>query len=296
MRLLVCLLAVAALWPAGARASMRCYGAAARDPLHPCFNARLRYRVDPRPALAPRERGAPCARERSDGFAVPCAFGAPARRARRTFALIGDSHAAHWRTALAAVAAAKRWRGFALTRNSCPFTSARQSFAPPFAVACERFAHDVADWLAHHPAVDTVFVAGETSAAGPFAAAEQGYLDAWQTLPASVHRVVVLRDTPTARADVLSCVSRATRRHQSPGLACAQPVATALPPDPAMAAAAQAGSPRVQPIDLTRFFCDAADCYPVVGGVLVYLDQNHLTPLFAGTLAPYLRRAIDHLK
>jgi hypothetical protein len=33
-----------------------------------------------------------------------------------------------------------------------------------------------------------------------------------------------------------------------------------------------------------------------VGGVLVYLDQNHLTPWFAGTLAPYLRRAIDHLK
>jgi hypothetical protein len=295
VRLIVSLLAAAALWPAAAHASVRCYGAAARDPAHPCFNAQLRYRVDPRPALAARERGAPCARQPSDGFAVPCAFGASARRARRTFALIGDSHAAHWRTALAAVAAAERWRGFALTRNSCPFSAARRPFAQPVVVECTRFARDVADWLTRHPAVDTVFVAEETSPAEPFAEAVQGYLAAWQTLPASVQRVVVLRDTPTARAGVLRCVSRATRRHRPPGPACAQPIAAALPPDPAVAAAAQAGSPRFQTIDLTSFFCDA-DCFPVVGGVLVYLDQNHLTPLFVSTLAPYLRRAVDRLK
>jgi hypothetical protein len=296
VRRLVPLLAAAALWPAAAHASVRCYGAAARDPAHPCFNAKLRYRVDPRPALAARERGAPCARQPVDGFAAPCAFGVPEPTAQREFALIGDSHAAHWRTALARVAAAERWRGFAVTRNGCPFSSARRSFAQPAAVECTRFAHDVADWLAHHPAVDTVFVAEETSAAEPFADAVQGYLDAWRTLPASVQRVVVLRDTPTARAGVLGCVSRAMRRHRAPGPACAQPVAAALAPDPAVAAAAQEGSPRFETIDLTRFFCDPADCFPVVGGVLVYLDQNHLTPRFAGTLAPYLRRAIDHLK
>jgi hypothetical protein len=30
----------------------------------------------------------------------------------------------------------------------------------------------------------------------------------------------------------------------------------------------------------------------VVGGVLVYKDENHLTPLFARTLGPYLLRAV----
>jgi hypothetical protein len=296
VRLLVGLLAAAALWPAAAHASVRCYGAAARDPAHPCVNAKLRYRVDPRPGLAAHEHGAPCARQPVDGFAAPCAFGVPQPAALREFALIGDSHAAHWRTALAGVARAERWRGFALTRNSCPFSAAPRSFAQPAAVDCARFSHDVADWLTRHPAVDTVFVAEETSPSEPFADAVQGFMAAWQTLPASVQRVVILRDTPTARPDVLRCVSRATRRHRAPGTACAQPIAAALPPDPAVAAAAQEGSPRFQTIDLTRFFCDAADCFPVVGGVLVYLDQNHLTPLFAGTLAPYLRRAIDHLK
>jgi SGNH domain (fused to AT3 domains) len=130
----------------------------------------------------------------------------------------------------------------------------------------------------------------------PFAAAAQSYVDAWKTLPASVRRVVVIRDTPTARPDVLSCVSRAARRHERPGPACAQPLILTLAPDPAVAAVQQERSVRFQSVDLTDFFCDRENCFPVVGGVLVYLDQNHLTPLFVSTLAPYLRRAVDRLK
>jgi hypothetical protein len=95
---------------------------------------------------------------------------------------------------------------------------------------------------------------------------------------------------------VLSCVSRAARRHQRPGVACQAPRGLALAPDPAVAAAQQEHSARFQSVDLTDFFCDRANCFPVVGGVLVYLDQNHLTPLFVSTLAPYLRRAVDRLK
>jgi SGNH domain (fused to AT3 domains) len=298
VRRLVLALAVLALWPGTAHAAPRCYGAASRDAAHPCANARLRYRVDPKPSLAAHEHGAPCTRQKADGLAQPCAFGAPAGRARRTFALIGDSHAAHWRTALAAVAKAKRWRGFALTRNSCPFSSAGRPLPEPYASQCERFKHDVAHWLAHHPAVHTVFVAQEVSdvAPVPFAAAAQSYVDEWRTLPASVRRVVVIRDTPTTRPDVLRCVSRAAARHQRPDTACEQPLIVALAPDPAVAAARQEDSVRFQSVDLTGFFCDRADCFPVVGGVLVYLDQNHLTPLFVSTLAPYLRRAVDRLK
>jgi hypothetical protein len=297
-RLLLLLLAAAALWPGTAQAAPRCYGAASRDPAHRCSNSALRYRVDPKPSLAARERGAPCTRQRADGLAQPCAFGVSAGRARKTFALIGDSHAAHWRTALAALAKQKRWRGFALTRNSCPFSTAGRPLPEPYASQCTRFKRDVAHWLARHPTVRTVFLAQEVGdvAPVPFAAAAQSYVDAWKTLPASVRRVVVIRDTPTARADVLSCVGRAVSRHQRPDTACRQPLLLALAPDPAVAAVRQEDSVRFQSVDLTGFFCDRANCFPVVGGVLVYLDQNHLTPLFVSTLAPYLRRAVDRLK
>jgi hypothetical protein len=298
VRWLVLLLAAAAVWPGAAQARERCYGAAARDPAHPCANPKLRYRADPKPSRVSQERGAPCTRQPADGLAEPCAFGASARRARSTFALIGDSHAAHWRTALTALAAAKRERGYALTRNSCPFSTAGRPLPEPYASQCTRWKRDVARWLARHPAVRTVFVAQEVNdiAPVPFAAAAQSYVDQWKTLPASVRRVVVIRDSPSTREDVLSCVSRATAHRRPPGPACAQPVGVALPPDPAVAAAALERSARFQSVDLTPFFCDRASCFPVVGGVLVYLDQNHLAPLFVRTLAPYLRRAVDRLK
>jgi hypothetical protein len=231
-----------------------------------------------------------------------CAFGVPKSRARATFALVGDSHAAHWRTALAAVAASKHWRGYALTRNSCPFSAAGRPLPEPYASQCTRWKRDVAHWLAAHPSVRTVFVAQEVSdvdtagAPDPFAAATQSYVTEWKTLPKSVRRVVVIRDTPTTRTDVLACVSHAVGRRQPPGSTCSVPEPFALPQDPAVAAAALEHSVRFQSIDLTDFFCDGAACFPVVGGVLVYLDQNHLTPRFTGTLAPYLRRSIDRLK
>jgi hypothetical protein len=46
-------------------------------------------------------------------------------------------------------------------------------------------------------------------------------------------------------------------------------------------------------IDLTPFFCSSKQCFPVVGGVLVHKDQDHLTQNFSRTLGPYIGRAVD---
>ena len=54
-------------------------------------------------------------------------------------------------------------------------------------------------------------------------------------------------------------------------------------------------SPRVQTVDLTRFFCDARLCYPVVGGVLVLRDNTHVTGAFSASLGPYLLQAVNRL-
>jgi hypothetical protein len=54
-------------------------------------------------------------------------------------------------------------------------------------------------------------------------------------------------------------------------------------------------SPRVQSIDLSHFFCGVLSCYPVVGGVLVHKDINHITRLFAETLAPFILRDVRQL-
>jgi hypothetical protein len=60
-------------------------------------------------------------------------------------------------------------------------------------------------------------------------------------------------------------------------------------------AASAIAAPRGDVIDLTRFQCSTRFCFPVVGGVLVHKDVDHITRTFARTLAPYLLRQFDRL-
>ncbi|WP_460915618.1 SGNH hydrolase domain-containing protein [Plantactinospora veratri] len=53
--------------------------------------------------------------------------------------------------------------------------------------------------------------------------------------------------------------------------------------------------PRVGLIDLTPAICPGRRCAPVIGGVLVYRDNQHLTASYAATLAPRLRSALDRI-
>jgi hypothetical protein len=128
-----------------------------------------------------------------------------------------------------------------------------------------------------------------------FDTAVAGYVAAWGALPPTVRHIVVLRDTPYVGTGTGACVERAIARHQQAGLVCAVPRRRALHSDPQVAAAGQVG-PRATVVDLTRFFCGARVCYPVVGGVLVYQDTNHMTRDYSATLGPYLGREFDRLR
>jgi hypothetical protein len=45
-------------------------------------------------------------------------------------------------------------------------------------------------------------------------------------------------------------------------------------------------------LDLTELFCPDGFCAPVIGNVLVYHDNSHITVAYARTLAPFLGEAI----
>ncbi|MFL5580787.1 MAG: SGNH hydrolase domain-containing protein [Gemmatimonadaceae bacterium] len=298
---LALLAAAAVAVPAPALETARCVGAAARDPEHPgCHVSPLAVFPAPEDALiAPAE---PCTIVRRR-FPEVCAFGVPKSQARATFALVGDSHAAHWRAALAVVARAERWRGLDLDRSRCPFAALRKATTPHDRAVCARWNARVRGWFAHHPSVSIVFVSQRRQVhvvprpgLGQFDTRVAGFADAWNGLPASVHHVIALADVPYNRPYTFACVEHALARRRSPDQACAVPRALALTPDPALAAAAQIGPPRVQSIDLTPFMCTARDCLPVVGGVLVHKDRGHLTTAFSGTLGPFLLRDLRRLR
>ncbi len=71
---------------------------------------------------------------------------------------------------------------------------------------------------------------------------------------------------------------------------CALPRERGLTPDPLAAVK----RPRVRVIDLTSRFCDAARCFPVLGGAYVYKDDDHMNRIFSTTLGPYVLRELEH--
>ena len=202
---------------AGSLRGPACFGAAARDPLHRCNNPRLKLSVTPTVADAQITPNAPCTLIGGTRLMHICAFGVPPAKATASIALVGDSHASHWRAALEVVAQAKRWQGLSNTRSSCSFSTAVKAIRQPDRSQCIQWNHDVEHWFGMHPEVRTTFVAevaGEPvvvpSGRDMFAAEVTGYIDAWNALPRSVKHIIVIRDTPKVHGDTLDCVGRAT--------------------------------------------------------------------------------------
>ena len=290
--------ALAALVVDGARGDVpRCFGAAARDPLAPCVNPQLTRTAIPAPADAPLQTSEPCVRiERATPPA--CAFGTPAKTAKTSVALLGDSHATHWRAALAYVARKRRWHGVSINRNLCPLTLARTRNPE----RCKGWTRGVLRWLRNHHEVRTVFVSanagsgvepvsGETRAQAKIG----GYVRAWSAIAPSVREVFVLRDVPHSRGDTADCVASAVSRRRNPAVRCARPRERALVRDLEAEAAQLDPSDRVRLIDLSSYMCDERSCMPVVGGALVIKDIGHMTRTFSRSLGPYLGRAVDEL-
>jgi hypothetical protein len=230
-----------------------------------------------------------------------CAFGVAPERATGTVALVGDSHAAHWRGALEEIAQARGWRALSITRDGCPLSLAARNTADPARSLCLRWAQELLHWLGAHPEVTTVFTSSLASRRGVIpppgesvmASAVGGYIAAWSAVPPSVTRIIVIRDNPRGSSRTLPCVAAVVAAGRRTTGACSLRRHHYLLPDPAVLAAHWLQSSRVQAVDLTRCFCGPRRCYPVVGGVLVYRDVSHLTLLFSRTLGPYLLRRLD---
>jgi hypothetical protein len=291
VRLFAALIVALLAFAGSAQAKPRGHGAAARAPHQHC---RATKTVTPTPDEAAITPNIACTRGEVGDMATSCAVGVPAERAVATVAKLGDSHAAHWRATMEAVGRKKKWRVLEIARPHCPFSFASPAPSEAGASDCVAWNHRIIDWLAANPAVSTVFISNNARlpmAQRDFAYRLDGYLQAFKALPPSVTRAIVLRDPPSDRATSHDCVARAVKHHWAPGRHCAIKRSRALVRDAGITAAQQLKG-RFSTVDLSRFFCDRKRCFPVVGGVLVHKDVDHLTQDFAATLGPYLLKAI----
>ena len=116
-----------------------------------------------------------------------------------------------------------------------------------------------------------------------------GLRDTVRRLRATGARVVVLSPTPLPKRDIPECLSR----HLDDAAACTRPLRDAVDPRGARAEAAAVRAAGGVYVDVTPWICTRSRCAVVVGNLLVYRDDNHLTTSYAAWLAPVLAAELD---
>ncbi|WP_122261720.1 acyltransferase family protein [Ornithinimicrobium cerasi] len=198
-----------------------------------------------------------------------------------TVALFGDSHAGMWVTALDEIGRERGWRVVTLAKSSCPPTAGLEfarGAAPQGYEQCTAYQQDVLErLLAEQP--DVVLISSASYDAPAEAVAEAlarrvDQLAARDVLP------VLVRDVPRPPFDLPECLVENPDRAS----ACAFDRADAL----ARSGTGHEELARIRPgmpfVDLTEAICPAETCSPVVGGVVVWRDSNHLSATYVRSL------------
>lgn len=237
--------------------------------------------------------GEDCIARESATSADPCVLGEPGSDV--LVAVVGDSHAAQWTLPLQAIAERRRWRLEIFAMQNC--TWARNVTVDlngrPYK-NCAVWGDDVARTLRADPP-DLLILSsvarpayGETDRSS--ATLVDGYIERWRPLVDAGARVVVLQDTPRPPMDEHECVVKNRQRLTR----CSFDKRSHLTNNGALALAAESELVS-RNIDLSDAICPRRRCAAVIGGVLVYRDNNHLTATYAGSLAPRLDKLLPRL-
>jgi hypothetical protein len=247
--------------------------------------------ITPKPQQAAHDDfGSTCVLGQAGIKVRACVFGD--KTSHVNVALVGDSHAAQWLEPLNAIARSRGWRLTLYAKQDCQwavsFTPFRNGRPYP---NCEHWGNAVSSRLRAAPP-KLVIVTDANVGFGPDAkhytpsvlkALQKAYIGRWKGAMKLGSKVAVLADTPRPGIDVPNCVLA----NPDAQIKCAFPRAAHLTDNGPLDRAAKTQH-RVTYIDLSTAICPTASCAPVIGGVLVYRDDNHLTASYAGTLASRL--------
>lgn len=224
-----------------------------------------------------------CAAQYNESEPRSCLFGDP--NGDIIVALVGDSHAAHWAPAFDSAGKERGWQILVYIKGSCPLLDV------PVIYPLEKSAFtECTAWnqrikeklLADGPSkpdylvvTSSLYVMSDNKESFDAALART-----WRAYDSSGVNVVSLIDTPRPQFAVPACVSS----HPTALGKCTFDRASALRYPSIVAQVQAAKKAGVSSLNLFNWFCPASKCPPVIGGVLVYRDDNHITATYATTL------------
>lgn len=234
-----------------------------------------------------------CMQKIESSEAKSCQYGAA--NGSKTIALVGDSHAAMLLPGFERVATDNGWRLVTLTKGACPWVDASINYqGRPF--------RQCSDWndgvtqalLAETPDVIVTVTSRYLTNDGQVDSQDlsnermvAGMRSAWAPFIAQGVPIISVRDTPRPGSPVPDCVAQNLDELSK----CSMPASSVLSTDPPEVAAAT-GHDGASVMDLTPAVCFADVCPAVIGGVLVYRDDNHLTATYARSMHKHIASAL----
>ncbi|MFI5935787.1 acyltransferase family protein [Actinoplanes sp. NPDC051494] len=233
----------------------------------------------------------------------PCVYGDPA--GSQTVYLIGDSHAAHWFPAFDQAARDSGWKLKTLTKGACQVPSVRV-----WAVTLKRPYDECVTWRdqvfervrADRP--DLVVLASNDLDNGGLVddagariptsgtADDKLWLRGWETsferLAQPGTALVLLQDSPWPKGIAPECLAA----HAQDVTECYRTRrGSIVEPGRRNATAALAKKQGIRVVNPVSWFCTTI-CPVVIGDLLVFKDNSHLTTAYSKALAPLVRRQI----
>lgn len=204
--------------------------------------------------------------------------------------LVGDSHAANWVPAMRGASAQQGWTLISITKSACAPTRDPGVPIGPVAESCVAWTGATLERV--RELKPDLVVIGRSRRGGDFLANRS---EGWskglvssltsilEELASASRHVAIFADTPRMPFDPATCLA------QQPSCD-AELAETDDPPDALVEAAGQV--PGVLVLDLRAMVCPAGRCPAVIGNVVVWRDNHHLTSTYSRSLAPVIVRKI----
>lgn len=258
-------------------------------------NVDVAEHINPAPIAAAKDFPSCLSSKVDEADVQSCEYGD--KKSKIHVALVGDSHAKQWISALDGIARANKWLLTAYIHDACPFAlGVLEREGAPYE-SCNSWNERMQDQLATDDKLRMVITSNYTNSAGisgatdTVAAMSDAFRAAWTKLTMRGLAVAVIRDTPAPGFNVPDCVAANLTNLSK----CTVKRGQAVDDRGLAQLQAAKGLKGVTMVDLNDYVCPGEPCAPVVGNVLVYRDSDHLTATYARTLSKRLEDALPPL-